>query len=87
VLTILILKLYQCVYEELLVIPVVAGRKTEKGKFAGGDYTTTVRPLCLPVGVTLRLGVWSRNCIEKGHGQVTASSGSGFREDVVLHSL
>ena len=37
-----ILKLYQRVYEELLSIPVVAGRKTEKEKFAGGDYTTTV---------------------------------------------
>lgn len=29
-------------YEELLAIPVVKGRKTGKEKFAGGDYTTTV---------------------------------------------
>ena len=29
-------------YEELLAIPVVRGRKTEKEKFAGGDFTTTV---------------------------------------------
>jgi len=29
------------VYEYLLAIPVVTGRKTEKEKFAGGDYTTT----------------------------------------------
>ena len=29
-------------YEELLACPVVPGRKTEKEKFAGGDYTTTV---------------------------------------------
>lgn len=34
--------LYRSVYEDLLAIPVVKGRKTEKEKFAGGDYTTTV---------------------------------------------
>jgi bifunctional glutamyl/prolyl-tRNA synthetase len=34
--------LYRKVYEELLAIPVVPGKKTEKEKFAGGDYTTTV---------------------------------------------
>ncbi|XP_064365781.1 bifunctional glutamate/proline--tRNA ligase isoform X4 [Dromaius novaehollandiae] len=37
-----ILDLYAQVYEELLAIPVVKGRKTEKEKFAGGDYTATV---------------------------------------------
>ncbi|XP_044866627.1 bifunctional glutamate/proline--tRNA ligase isoform X2 [Mauremys mutica] len=37
-----ILNLYARVYEELLAIPIVKGRKTEKEKFAGGDYTTTV---------------------------------------------
>ncbi|KAM5163294.1 bifunctional glutamate/proline--tRNA ligase isoform 4-T4 [Mantella aurantiaca] len=37
-----ILDLYASVYEDLLAIPVVKGRKTEKEKFAGGDYTTTV---------------------------------------------
>ncbi|XP_066451182.1 bifunctional glutamate/proline--tRNA ligase isoform X2 [Eleutherodactylus coqui] len=37
-----ILDFYARVYEELLAIPVVKGRKTEKEKFAGGDYTTTV---------------------------------------------
>ncbi|XP_053315637.1 bifunctional glutamate/proline--tRNA ligase [Spea bombifrons] len=37
-----ILDFYAGVYEELLAIPVVKGRKTEKEKFAGGDYTTTV---------------------------------------------
>ena len=34
--------LYAQVYSHLLAIPVVPGRKTEKEKFAGGDYTTTV---------------------------------------------
>ena len=37
-----ILDLYRRVYEELLALPVVPGRKTEKEKFAGGLYTTTV---------------------------------------------
>ncbi|XP_073950702.1 glutamyl-prolyl-tRNA synthetase isoform X2 [Choristoneura fumiferana] len=37
-----ILDLYARVYEEFLAIPVIKGRKTEKEKFAGGDYTTTV---------------------------------------------
>lgn len=37
-----ILDLYAQVYTDLLAIPVVKGRKTEKEKFAGGDFTTTV---------------------------------------------
>eukprot|EP00668_Euglena_longa_P040458 GGOE01053276.1.p1 GENE.GGOE01053276.1~~GGOE01053276.1.p1 ORF type:complete len:672 (-),score=157.60 GGOE01053276.1:188-2203(-) len=37
-----ILDLYSRVYEEFLAVPVVKGKKTEKEKFAGGDFTTTV---------------------------------------------
>ncbi|ESO04653.1 hypothetical protein HELRODRAFT_78758, partial [Helobdella robusta] len=37
-----ILDLYAQIYEELLAVPVTKGRKTEKEKFAGGDYTTTI---------------------------------------------
>lgn len=37
-----ILELYAGVYEQLLAVPVVRGRKTEHEKFAGGYYTTTV---------------------------------------------
>jgi prolyl-tRNA synthetase len=37
-----ILDLYRRVYEELLAVPVVPGTKSEKEKFAGGLYTTTV---------------------------------------------
>ncbi|PGH12620.1 proline-tRNA ligase [Helicocarpus griseus UAMH5409] len=37
-----ILEHYAQVYEELLAIPVIKGQKTEKEKFAGGLYTTTV---------------------------------------------
>lgn len=37
-----ILDLYRQVYETLLAVPVVPGVKSEKEKFAGGFYTTTV---------------------------------------------
>lgn len=37
-----ILDLYRRVYEELLAVPVIEGIKSEKEKFAGGLYTTTV---------------------------------------------
>jgi len=36
------LDLYRQVYTDLLAIPVIKGKKTEKEKFAGGDFTTTV---------------------------------------------
>lgn len=37
-----ILEHYAHIYEELLAVPVIRGQKTEKEKFAGGLYTTTV---------------------------------------------
>eukprot|EP00897_Mesotaenium_endlicherianum_P004837 jgi/Mesen1/4381/ME000222S03504 len=37
-----ILALYKRVYEDLLAVPVIPGIKSEKEKFAGGLYTTTV---------------------------------------------
>lgn len=37
-----ILEHYAGVYEQLLAVPVIRGRKTDKEKFAGGLYTTTV---------------------------------------------
>lgn len=37
-----ILEWYAGVYEELLAIPVIRGQKTDKEKFAGADFTTTV---------------------------------------------
>lgn len=45
-----ILDLYRRIYEELLAIPVVRGKKTEKEKFAGGDYTTTVEAYIASAG-------------------------------------
>ena len=37
-----ILDLYRRIFEELLAVPVIPGVKSEKEKFAGGLYTTTV---------------------------------------------
>lgn len=37
-----ILDLYAKVYTDLLAVPVIKGRKTEKEKFAGADWTTTI---------------------------------------------
>jgi len=49
-----ILDLYRRIYEELLAIPVVRGRKTEKEKFAGGDYTTTVEAYIAAAGRSIQ---------------------------------
>eukprot|EP01064_Diplonema_japonicum_P036882 TRINITY_DN845_c1_g1_i11.p1 TRINITY_DN845_c1_g1~~TRINITY_DN845_c1_g1_i11.p1 ORF type:complete len:700 (+),score=270.84 TRINITY_DN845_c1_g1_i11:94-2193(+) len=45
-----ILDLYARVYEEYLAVPVYKGMKTEKEKFAGGKYTTTVEAFVPTVG-------------------------------------
>ena len=40
-----ILDLYRQVYEDLLAVPVIPGKKTENEKFAGGYYTTTIETM------------------------------------------
>jgi len=45
-----ILELYSRVYEELLAVPVVKGKKTENEKFAGGHYTTSIEAFIPPTG-------------------------------------
>lgn len=37
-----ILEFYRSIYEDLLAVPVIKGRKSNGEKFAGADYTTTV---------------------------------------------
>ena len=49
------LKLYETFFNEYLAIPVLTGRKTEKEKFAGADYTLTVEALMYN-GVSLQSG-------------------------------
>merc|ERR1712071_504088 len=43
-------------YTDLLAIPVVKGRKTEKEKFAGGDFTTTVEAFIATSGRAIQGG-------------------------------
>lgn len=45
-----ILNLYAGIYEELLAVPVVKGKKTENEKFAGGDFTTTCEAFIAATG-------------------------------------
>lgn len=68
-----ILDHYRDVYEYLLAVPVVQGRKTEKEKFAGGDYTTTVEAFVSASGRGIQVGVLvaafvsaSGRCIQVG---------------------
>ena len=49
------LKVYEDFFKEYLAIPAITGRKTEKEKFAGAEYTLTVESLMYN-GVTLQSG-------------------------------
>lgn len=53
--TIRMLNIYKKFFEEYLAIPVITGRKTEKEKFAGAEYTYTVEALMYN-GVALQSG-------------------------------
>ena len=53
--TIQMLNVYKKFFEEYLAIPVITGRKTEKEKFAGAEYTYTVEALMYN-GVALQSG-------------------------------
>ncbi|MBN2422919.1 proline--tRNA ligase [Candidatus Woesearchaeota archaeon] len=48
-----ILDYYASVYEDLLAIPVIKGKKSQKEKFAGADYTTSVE-VFLPNGKAIQ---------------------------------
>jgi len=49
------LEVYKTFFEEYLAVPVVSGRKTEKEKFAGAEYTLTIESL-MHNGVALQSG-------------------------------
>ena len=49
------LEVYKTFFEEYLAIPVVSGKKTEKEKFAGAEYTLTIEALMYN-GVALQSG-------------------------------
>jgi prolyl-tRNA synthetase len=48
------LDMYARVYEEMLAVPVVKGRKSHKEKFAGGDFTTTVEAFIPAAGKAIQ---------------------------------
>jgi len=49
------IKLYEKLCKELLAIPVLVGIKTEKEKFAGAEYTSTIEGI-MPDGKALQMG-------------------------------
>ena len=49
------IKLYAKLCKELLALPVLVGKKTEKQKFAGAEYTTTIEGF-MPDGKALQCG-------------------------------
>lgn len=49
------LGIYKSLFEDYLAIPVITGRKTEKEKFSGAEYTLTIEAL-MQNGVTLQSG-------------------------------
>jgi len=51
----MMLEVYKKFFEEYLAIPVISGRKTEKEKFAGAEYTLTIEALMYN-GVALQSG-------------------------------
>ena len=74
-----ILDYYARIYEELLAVPVIKGRKSEKEKFAGGLYTTTVEAF-IP---TRRHTAWartSRRCSTSATRRTAAVGAATARE-------
>ena len=51
-----ILEFYAGIYEDLLAVPVVRGRKTDKEKFAGGDWSSTVEGYIPATGRGIQAG-------------------------------
>ena len=56
-----IAELYRKVYEDLLAIPVIPGKKTEAEKFAGGDYTVTVEAYIPASGRAIQVRIFTQS--------------------------
>jgi prolyl-tRNA synthetase len=75
------------VYEDILAVPVVKGRKSDKEKFAGADYTTTVEGFIPGVGRGIQ-GATS-HCLGKNFAKIfdiTFESEKKTKEYVVQNS-
>jgi len=82
-----ILRLYQRSYEEILAVPVIRGKKSEKEKFAGGLYTTTVEAFVPAVGRAVQ-GATS-HCLGQNFANmfnISFESETGTREKVWQNS-
>lgn len=53
--TLMYIKLYEKLCKDLLALPVLVGRKTDREKFAGADYTLTIEAF-MPDGKALQCG-------------------------------
>ena len=53
--------MYEDIYENMLAIPVVKGKKTLKEKFAGGDFTTTVEAFISATGRGIQVRTFEWN--------------------------
>lgn len=82
-----VLDIYRRVYEELLAVPVVKGVKSEKEKFAGGLYTTTVEGY-IPANGRAVQGATSHSLGQNFSKmfEIMFESGDGVRENVWQNS-
>lgn len=82
-----ILDLYRRIYEELLAVPVVKGVKSEKEKFAGGLYTTTVEAY-IPANGRAIQGATSHSLGQNFSKmfEIVFESGDGVRQNVWQNS-
>ena len=84
-----ILDWYADVYEELLAVPVVKGRKTENEKFPGALYTTTIESFIETNGRAIqagRIALLARISVPTDTLRHLARIGSELCEDVRHHS-
>lgn len=68
----------------MLAIPVVKGRKTQKEKFAGGDFTTTVEAFISATGRGIQVLITQsiHHDIDYDTGSYVTSPRSKFLKDV-----
>ncbi|KAA8496140.1 Bifunctional glutamate/proline--tRNA ligase [Porphyridium purpureum] len=82
-----ILSLYQQIYEYLLAVPVIRGFKSEGEKFAGGLYTTTVEAFIPPNGRAVQAA--TSHCLGQNFGKmfdISFDDGSGKKQYVWQNS-
>ena len=59
--------MYWYIYEKMLAIPVIKGRKTDKERFAGGDFTFTVEAYISATGRAIQVRTSSSPTTHRSH--------------------